>query len=181
MKKSTLITTVILALLLVLNVFLLSFYYREIAYPIEDPAEYIASEEDLKDASVLKDFSDEYPIRSSDYRCYLLEKADGSQKLILFCKFRYMDQYQVVWETDVPSERPCTVTIDFYGKSSDFVLDETQTFQKQTFPGPGAFLNIAPNDLMLMPVIGWVVFGAEAAIAYGVYALIRKKKAKTAA
>ena len=175
MKKSNVILAVVIVLLLALDVFTLCFYYREIAYPIENPAEFIATEEGLKDATVLKDFGVEYPIRSSDYRCYLLEKADGSQKLILFCKFSYMDRYQVVWETEVPAQRPCTVPISFYGKTYDFVLDENQEFQKLIG------LNMAPNDLIMMPVIGLVVFAAEAAIAYGFYALFAKKKARAAA
>ena len=176
MKKSNVILAVVIVLLLVLDVFTLCFYYQEIAYPIENPAEFIATEESLKDATVLKDFGEEYPIRSSDYRCYLLEKADGSQMLILFCKFSYMDRYQVVWETEVPAQRPCTVPISFYGKTYDFVLDENQEFQKLSIG-----IDMAPNDLIFMPVIGLVVFAAEAAIAYGIYALFAKKKARAAA
>ena len=176
MKKSNVIISAIVVILFILNVFLLYFYYSEIAYPIEDPAKFIETDESLKDAAVIKVFNDEYPILS-DYQGYLLETNDGNQKLILFCKFSYLDRYQVVWETNVPSSRPCTVTIDFYGKSSDFTLDENNVFQHLEFKD-GAFLNVAPNDLMLMPVIGLAVFGGEAAIVYGIYALISKKKVK---
>lgn len=172
MKKSNIIIPVILIILLVLNAFLLYFYYSEIAYPIENPAIFVESDESLKDSTIIKVFNDEYPIWE-DYQGYLLETSNGNQKLILFCKFSYLDRYQVVWETDVPSTRPCTVTIDFYGKTYDFVLDENQKFQRLD-----TSINVAPNDLMLMPVIGLAVFGAEAAIAYGIYVLISKKKAK---
>lgn len=174
MKKSNIIISVILLILLVLNAFLLYFYYNEIAYPIENPAIFVESDESLKDSTIIKVFNDEYPILDA-YQGYLLETNNGNQKLIVFCKFSFLDRYQVVWETDVPSKRPCTVTIDFYGKSYDFVLDENQNFQKLD-----TSINIAPNDLLLMPVIGLAVFGAEAAITYGIYVLINKKKAKAA-
>lgn len=176
MKKSAVITSIILIILLILQGFLLYFYYSEIAYPIENPAIFVESDESLKDMTIIKEFNDEYPIRNN-YRGYLLETDNGSQKLIVFCKFSYLDRYQVVWETDVPNTRPCTVTIDFYGKSYDFTLDESNVFQKLEFK-KGVYLDVAPNDLLLMPIIGMAIFGAEAAITYGIYVLISKKKAK---
>ena len=98
-----------------------------------------------------------------------MEKLNGQQVLIS----HYLEQYQIVWETDVPNTRPCTVTIDFYGKSYDFTLDENQEFRKLDIS-----LNVAPNDLMFMPAVGFIILGGEAAIAYGIYVLITKKKEK---
>lgn len=178
MKKSNLAVYVIAIVLLILNIPLLYFYYSEIAYPIENPANFAEVDERLKDATIIKEFNDEYPILS-DYQGYLLETNNGNQKLIVFCRFSYMDRYQVVWETDVPNTRPCTVTIDFYGKSYDFTLDESNVFQRLELQN-GSFLDIAPNDLLFMPLIGLAVYGAEVGIAYGIYVLITKKKAKKA-
>lgn len=175
MKNSNVSVFVIAILLLVLTVPLMYFYYSAIAYPIEDPAIFVESEESLKDLTIIKEFN-EYPIWDA-YRGYLLETDEGDQKLIVFCKFNYLDQYQVVWETDVPNTRPCTVTIDFYGKSYDFTLDENDVFQELDFR-KGAYLDVAPNDLMFMPAVGFIILGGEAAIAYGIYVLITKKKEK---